>query len=206
MTKKKTPPIIGNRETWLINAVEHLAPLIHDSTDLRPCDVRVSVGWPSSRGISTKQATIGQCWPSKATTDGVQQIFISPVLNNGRHVLATLVHELIHAYDDCASGHKGAFARAAKAVGLEGKMTATVVTDGSELDGKLQVILGEIGDFPSAGIKPAAREEKVQSTRMLKVECEACDCVVRMTRKWLDEVGPPRCGCGGQMMEIVPDE
>jgi hypothetical protein len=39
---------------------------------------------------------------------------------------------------------------------------------------------------------------------LLKVTCE-CGCVVRMTRKWLDEVGPPTCGCGTAMVEKEGD-
>jgi len=27
-----------------------------------------------------------------------------------------------------------------------------------------------------------------------------------MTRKWLDEVGPPTCGCGGTMVEDEGDD
>ena len=38
-----------------------------------------------------------------------------------------------------------------------------------------------------------------QGTRMIKVTCADCGCVVRMTRKWLDEQGAPTCGCGGAM-------
>jgi len=46
---------------------------------------------------------------------------------------------------------------------------------------------------------------KKQGCRLLKVVCE-CGCVVRMTRKWLDEVGPPTCGCGGAMVEEEGDD
>jgi len=45
---------------------------------------------------------------------------------------------------------------------------------------------------------------KKQGCRLLKVVCE-CGCVVRMTRKWLDEVGPPTCGCGSAMVEEEGD-
>ena len=39
-----------------------------------------------------------------------------------------------------------------------------------------------------------------QTTRMLKVECPACGCIIRMTSKWLEEVGTPTCGCGTRML------
>src|ERR1700693_119023 len=37
----------------------------------------------------------------------------------------TLLHERIHAADDCQSGHKGAFAEAATRLGFQGPMTQT---------------------------------------------------------------------------------
>jgi hypothetical protein len=201
MTKTKTIPS-QNREAWLHEAVDYLAPLIENRAGLTPHPARVSVGWPSSRGMSVKKKVIGECWATKATQDGVAQVFISPILTDGIVILGTLVHELIHAYDDCKSKHGGAFARAVRAVGLEGKPTATEVLPGSELHKNLTGILDVLGPFPSAGIIPAARREKVQSTRMLKLMCLNCGCIVRMTRKWLDDVGEPTCGCGFQFEEV----
>jgi len=52
----------------------------------------------------------------------------------------------------------------------------------------------------------ASSKPKTQGTRMLKVVCQECGCVVRMTRKWLDEVGEPTCGCGGKMVEEEAEE
>jgi hypothetical protein len=40
-------------------------------------------------------------------------------------MLVSLLHELIHAADDCASGHKGAFAEAVTRFGFQGPMTQT---------------------------------------------------------------------------------
>lgn len=40
-----------------------------------------------------------------------------------------------------------------------------------------------------------------QGTRMLKVACADCGCVVRMTRTWIERVGLPTCGCGSAMQE-----
>ncbi len=38
-------------------------------------------------------------------------------------------------------------------------------------------------------------------TRMLKAQCGACAYSVRVTRKWLRELGPPLCPCNGEPME-----
>jgi len=98
-------------------------------------------------------------------------------------------------------GHKGKFPRLAKAIGLEGKMTAT--TAGETLAARLRAMTDAIGPYPHAELTHSNAPKK-QGCRLLKVVCE-CGCVVRMTRKWLDEVGPPTCGGGGEMVEEEDD-
>lgn len=46
--------------------------------------------------------------------DGINQIFISPVLDEPMTVLETLAHELVHAIDDCKSGHGAEFQKISK--------------------------------------------------------------------------------------------
>ncbi len=42
-------------------------------------------------------------------------------------------------------------------------------------------------------------------TRMLKAICGDCAYTVRVTRRWLDEAGPPICPCDGHGSMEVPD-
>jgi len=185
------------REGWLTAAVESLAPIFTEAGAELPT-VRVSVGWPGGRGA--KNTVIGQCWSTAASADNVAQLFVSPVLDDATRVLDVLAHELVHAVDDCKSGHKGAFAKLAKAIGLTGKMTATVA--GDELKARLDEIAAEIGAYPHAALGAGATSgPKKQTTRQLKVECaEGSGYVVRMTRKWLDEYGAPTCPCHSEQM------
>jgi hypothetical protein len=81
-------------------------------------------------------------------------------------------------------------------------MTATV--PGEALKARLKELIGQLGDYPHARLV-ASNKPKTQTTRMLKVTCQQCGCVVRMTRKWLDEAGLPTCGCGGKMVEDSDD-
>jgi hypothetical protein len=183
----------NTREEWLVAAVDRLAVLFAEVGETIP-QVRVSVGWPGGRG--RKNAVIGQCWSSKAAADGVSQLFISPVLDDAVRVLDVLAHELVHAVDDCESGHKGRFAKIAKAIGLTGKMTATVA--GDELKARLEALVAEIGPYPHArlGSADGADGPKKQGTRMLKVECaEGSGYIARLTRTWLDSYGAPLCPC-----------
>lgn len=184
-----------NREAWLERACELLRPLLAEANIEAPTKLRLSVGFP---GGGSPRKRIGECWAAKTASDGVNNIFISPVMQKPNDVLATLVHELIHAADDCKSGHKGAFARMAKNAGLTGKMTATVA--GPELTERLTAIAGELGEYPHGAIALTDGPVKKQSTRMLKVECELSGYTVRTTKKWLDEYGTPICPCCGAAM------
>src|SRR5690606_29871434 len=141
-----------------------------------------------------RKGSIGVCYNSAASEDGVHQLFMSPELDDPSRVLDVLLHELIHAWDDCKSGHKGEFARVAKALGLTGKMTATVASD--ELKVRLQDVLGKLGDYPHARLN--ANTIPKQSTRMLKGLCNGCGYTIRLTKKWAD-MGLPTCPCGEEM-------
>lgn len=184
------------REEWLIAATEAMRPLFAEVGAEIPA-VRISVGWPGGGGRNLNKV-IGQCWATRASADGVAQIFISPVLDHSETVLATLAHELVHAVDDCKSGHKGDFVRIAKGIGLTGKMTATVA--GDELLSRLSSIVAEIGPYPHAKLETSRVPIKKQSTRMLKVYCETTGYTLRTTRKWLEEYGEPICPCCRQTM------
>ena len=89
------------REQWLQNAVIALTPLFSTKGYSVP-NCHVSCGFASS---DVKRGHIGQCWGTKASADKVNQIFISPALSDSVAVLDTLMHELIHAVDDCKNKH-----------------------------------------------------------------------------------------------------
>lgn len=198
------------REQWLEAAVDQLRPIFAEVKDVflgeeRDPDgrhdlpkVRVSVGWPSRGGTSNKGRVIGQCWKTTVAGDGVAQIFLSPILDGEGPVLETLVHELVHAWDDCQAGHKGRFARTARALGLEGKLTATHA--GADLAQRFTGVVEAIGSYPHSPLNPFEmdKQRKKQSTRMLKLECPSCGYIVRTTQKWLD-LGLPTCPCGQEL-------
>ena len=109
-----------------------------------------------------------------------------------------LVHECVHHAVGVQHGHKGPFKRCATAIGLVGPMRAT--TAGPELASRLHALAESIGPYPHGALVGTDGRKK-QTTRMLKVACEDCGCIVRMTRQWLDQVGAPTCACGGAMAE-----
>lgn len=190
MNKHKT------REEWLEAAVIQMTPLFEKGGYKIPA-LRVACGWPSSRGLSSKKRCIGECWDSKASQDNVHQIFISPWLepgtNEGVGVVPTLIHEVVHAVVGIKEKHGKVFGKCARAVGLEGKLTATVAS--AELLKQIEGWLIELGDYPHSKLDPLKSPKKTQSTRMIKMECKIDECgyVARTSRKWLEEAGP--CWC-----------
>lgn len=191
-TAATTNPNGLTREAWLNMALDQLRPLFATKAQATiPADARVSVGFP---GGGSARKRIGECWPRARSTDKVNEIFISPVLHDPMRMLDVLAHEAIHAIDDCVNGHKKAFKSIAKAVGLEGKMTATVA--GDALKAELQTIIDTLPPLTHGALDLAGR--KKQPTRLLKLECDTCGMLIRTTSKWIETTGNPTCACGGE--------
>ncbi|MCA8951150.1 MAG: transcription elongation protein SprT [Planctomycetes bacterium] len=190
--------MMPSREEWLGRLVDALRPTFAEHGSRLPERIRVSCGWPSRSALSGRNRRIGEAWSHRCSDDGASETFVSPTLADPVEVGAVLVHELVHHAVGVEAGHKGPFRRLALAVGLAGKMTATVA--GPELAARLHALAEVLGPYPHAALNGASGRKK-QTTRMLKVTCAACGCIARMARQWLDEVGAPTCACGGDMAE-----
>ena len=170
------------REEWLVYGVELLQDRVFNQADLEiPKDVMVACGFPSSNAKAGKNQAIGVCHPRSHSEDKVNEIFINPCESDSLRVLDVLAHELIHAIDDCKNGHKKPFKDMAVAIGLTGKMTATVASP--ELEEILQKMVVEIGKYPHAKIDTS--QKKKQTTRQKKVECSSCEGIFYTSRKHL---------------------
>lgn len=191
------------REQWLEAAVKEISKSIFAPKNIEVPAVRVSVGWPGGRG--KKQGVFGQCFASFSATDKVAQIFVSPAVDKTQNVLATLTHELVHAVDDCKSGHKKDFIKIAREIGFEAEWTSSENRTDA-LTEKLAKLAEKLGEFPHAAIRQEERPS-VQKTYMVKIvpsaECYECDpeYKLRMTQKWLEEAGAPLCPHGVEMVE-----
>lgn len=194
--KREVDAGFDTREQWLMAGMDALRPLFAAHGYDVPAQVRVSCGWP---GGGSARKRIGEAWSPKAASDGVAQIFISPTLDDAVRVLDVLAHEMVHVTVGNEAGHGKVFRACATAIGLTGKMTATVA--GPELETKLAGIAQRLGAYPNAKLNLGSR--KKQTTRMVKLQCPdpQCECggySVRTTRKWLD-VGMPSCPMGTEM-------
>jgi hypothetical protein len=186
------------REEWLCRMVDALRPAFADHGHPLPERIRVACGWPSKSALSGKAQRIGEAWSARCSADGTCETFLSPVLADPVDVGAVLVHELVHHAVGVEHGHKGPFRKLALAVGLVGPMRST--SAGEALRVRLHALAEGLGPYSHAVLSAGAGRKK-QGTRMLRVVCESCGCIVRMTRQWLDTVGAPTCACGGSMAE-----
>lgn len=167
-----------NREEYLNNGVKALNALFK-AQDYDLPDVRVSCSWPGGRG--NKNKTIGQCWPCAASDAKVNEIFISPVIDDAVKALDVLTHELVHAIDDCTHGHRKEFTKIMRAIGLEGKPTST--NAGERLHAELVKIADKLGVYPHHKLNPSKPKQK---SRQLKASCNDCSALWRMSKKWLE--------------------
>ena len=126
---------------------------------------------------------IGECYKSDPSKDNTNEIQISMACDDSLEVAGVLVHELIHAYDNCASGHKNHFASMARKAGLEGKLTATRA--GPKLATQLQEYIDLLGPIPHASMEFKPKQKGRNGNTM---NCKSCGFKANLSRKWAEEI------------------
>jgi hypothetical protein len=193
------PATFATREAWLNKFKDAARPCFEDAGFPLPENVRVSIGFPSG---GTRGRAIGECWSAVASKDGHFEIFLRPSIETDARIADVLTHELVHAAVGLEAKHGKPFKRCATALGLEGKMTATVAGDGWR---KWALpILEELGPMPGAPLTEMKKLGKKQTTRMLKCECSDCGFVFRTTRSHIgshpEGLRCPAPECGGEVV------
>ena len=198
-----------NRESWLNSMAQELKKRVFAKAGLKLDlnTIKISVGYPPKGGASKVGKAIGVCFPKAASDANVNEIFINPCLDKSQvtKVAGVLVHELIHAIDDCRNGHGPVFRKMAIACGLEGKMTAT--TESAKLKEIINNITKKIGPYPHKKLNYEIGRKK-QTTRNLKIECPKCwqtgdPYIVRMSRTMYEKAAPTSRLCGTKMVDDV---
>lgn len=207
-----------DRETWLNAAAVIMISEKFDTLEYLdgykwPVPYRLSVGHiPGTRIVSN---VLGCCIQSIASATGHCEIFITPYGDDSLKICATLIHELVHASEDNASGHAthGHFGKVARGIGLEGPLTATHA--GPELVKLFDQIIEALGPIPHgainlsgqpndgdkpgkpsspAGPRPSTGGKKPSTgSRMKKSACDSCDFSYRASQKNLDMVTNHTC-------------
>lgn len=196
MTNAPINPLFETREAYLQEAASLiLDDCIMPAVEAKGFDFprprfRISMGFPPNSRASQK--VIAVCFVRAASSDGVNEIFINPTIDDAPTVLDSIAHELIHATDDCKSGHRNFFASIARKIGLEGKLTETHA--GPALATTLEGIANLLGPFPHHKMDIQAGR-KIGGTRLLKVECrwEDCKFSFRTSQKQIDKMVSHDC-------------
>lgn len=192
---------ISTREEWLLAFARAASDKFAEAgAPLDDIHYRVSIGFPSK---GRRSRVIGECFHSTVSADNAREIFIRPSLQSElAEVAGVLTHELIHAALPEGEGHGKTFGKVARALGLEGKLTATTTGDGWWAWAR--PILDALGPFPGAALNDgaiAAGGAKKQTTRLVKVACGDCGWHFRASRQNIDAITDHTClACGeGQL-------
>ena len=153
--------LVNTREAWLLQAIDLLRPLFLSKGHQIPEQVLVSCGFASTGN----KIHIGQCWSRQSSTNECNQVFISPTVDDPVTVLDILVHELVHAVDDCQHNHGKEFKKIALSLGMKGPMRSAEA--GPEL-------------------KKTVRKARARA------RCPECSYEVPMYKRFLS-YGPPLC-------------
>lgn len=190
--------LFATREDWLNAFVDASRPVFAQAGYPLPDKIRVSVGFTSS---GMRGRSIGECWNDTCSDDGHFEIFLKPTTQTPSRLADILTHELVHAAVGLEARHGKKFKACATAMGLEGKMTSTIA-------GKAWYVwalpiltrLGEMPYAPMTGGESTAKPK--QKTNLLKVECNECGWLARVTMRWIEPYATMRCpdpDCNGSL-------
>ena len=182
------------KKNWFDQAVEEVSELFLMHGYTVPA-VKVTFGF-TSKGL--RSSTIGECWATRVSDSKVNHIFISPTIINSEEILSTLIHECIHAIDDCEHGHGKEFKSIALEIGFRGPMRSTPA--GPELKDKISEIIKKIGtyDAPRITVSHKPRINK-QPTR---ARCLECGYTVSVLSDFVHQ-GPPICPEHGVVLRKI---
>jgi len=184
------------REAWLSHAIKALATIFEEKGYTVP-DCHPSCGFASS-GI--RSGHIGQCWSRKSCASEINQIFVCPTLEDPVAVLDTLVHEMVHAVDNCEHGHGKEFKKIATTIGLVGPMRSA--SAGLKLCDRLKDLADRLGPYPHSAIQRPRK--KVRLYERPKAVCSECGFTVPMLKAYL-HYGPPICPKDKKEMDAEGD-
>jgi len=186
-----------NREEWLLAATAEFRKAWAKVGVVVPADVKMSCGFPGGGSVLKR---IGECWPRSRSAAKVNQVFINPTQSDSTKVADILAHELLHAVDDCKSGHGRDFTRNSKLVGFSGGKYSHAETP--EAHALIALVIARLGAYPH-GILNAGGKKSSKSDGLQKYECDECGDVLYTTLKKAEVYGVPCCrGCDSPVQMV----
>lgn len=204
-------PKYATREEWLLAASEKLRSKFDaafkalDSGYKMPPLSHLQIGV-----MPLGKKKLGLCWSCEHAEDKkTSPIGICASLKDPVPVLATLVHELIHAAIGHEHKHNATFKKHALSLGLTGRMTAT--SAGEELAKELEKLGKELGAYPHVAypkilVQSIPKPKKVKNVTFAS-ETEGMEeyrCSVKRVN-W-KAFGPPRDPAGNEMKPTRAEE
>lgn len=190
--------IHDTREGWLLAAAREL------EATLKTAKAKMPAAWAVSCGFPSRQKYIGECWDKVVSAGGRYEMFISPALEKPVDVLATLLHEMIHAAAGLECKHTGEFRRIARAVGLKGKLTATYAEEGTELYTALAALGDKLGKYPHSAMTRRKKAAVKTPYFLLKlVSPNDPDYKFTIAPRLVEQYGMPKDYMGDEMVEAT---
>ena len=178
-----------SREGWLNAFIELSRSFFIQAGTPLPVNVRAAICPPHR----SKQKAIGLCWSDAVSEDLGREIWVTAAETDPVRVAGILVHELCHAALPHHVKHGPAFGRLARALGLEGPLTATV--EGETFRALWAGVLARLGPIPTAArfTLAIASDFRVQRTpKATNVSCPACGFTAKVR---LDQMAWGRLVC-----------
>lgn len=138
---------------------------------------------------------IGRAWPA---SHDAHHMFVSATMEDPVQVLGTLAHEMIHLAVGVQEKHNKVFGAAARAIGLEGKLTAT--HPGEELAVELKKIDELLAGYPHKPLNVKLKEKQsgpAVRRKFVSVNDPSYSLYISLGR--VDEWGPPKDPNGDDM-------
>ena len=174
----------------------------------RPSQIRVSCSLLSA-GMNHGNA-IAHVHLKHATGNNYHEIRMGAHLGGRKtresssRVADILLHEMIHTMFPF-DGHKGGFKDVAHSIGLLSPMTATTANLAlkERIDNNVVKVLGR---YPHKGVKLVPRGKRGKGSRLVKCSCPECGCIIRLTRKWINEAqGDITCPVGSCQADMTQE-
>jgi len=108
-------------------------------------------------------------------------------------VAGIIMHEVIHTMT-VGDGHRGMFPIIGKWAGLTEKPTSMGAYKGTPLYDRLNAeVVSVLGKYPHKAVelkgRYAKRGQRKIGSRSIKAQCPECECIIRLTRVWLEKCG-----------------